>query len=299
MKNNYCIIREDEFQKSAKLPEGSAEIINKYKDQLIEINIYVINEGEGVHLRPPLTKDSVKSYYILEGKIYCITTKEYYKKDTLVMLRYEDDLLHINALERTCLLVHSVRDDSYIHTENSFIDIYNILLKIQNKDAYTHNHSMRVYELAKMMATNLGYQGQRFQNLCCAAKYHDIGKIYVDDEILNKPSQLTEAEYEAMKEHVTNGKNLILENFNIETYEIIKQHHERTNGSGYPKGLKGEEILEEAKIIAICDTFDAMTTDRVYKKGKSKEDALKLLKEQAGLQYDKALVQLFFKIINE
>ena len=174
-----------------------------------------------------------------------------------------------------------------------------LLKEIQFKDHYTGEHSLRVYELVKRMALKFGFKSKALNNFTKAAYYHDLGKVKIPDDILNKPDQLSASEFEEIKLHVQHSKEMILENFNHDVFDIIIQHHERYNGSGYPFGLKGEEICLEARILAVCDSYDAMITDRVYKKGKSIEIALIELRELAGILYDPEVVKVFIDMILE
>ena len=179
--------------------------------------------------------------------------------------------------------MHATNYDLFKSVETFNEKVSKLLTEIQNKDHYTGEHSQRVYELVKKLALRLGYKSKALNNLTKAAYYHDLGKIFISDEILNKPESLSVDEYDEIKRHVQYSKEMILENYNEDIYNIIVQHHERFNGTGYPNGLKGDEISVEARIIAICDSFDAMITDRIYKKGKSVEIALLELKELSGI----------------
>jgi len=149
------------------------------------------------------------------------------------------------------------------------------------------------------MAARLRFSGNRLFNLTFATRYHDLGKIHIEDELLNKPDKLTTEEYSRMKEHVLLGKEMILHDFNEEIFRIIVQHHERMNGSGYPYGLSGDEISEDGRLIAICDSYDAMVTDRVYKRGKTPEEALQELRDLSGTLFDSRLVEAFIAMMQE
>lgn len=272
---------------------AACDILNKYKDGTIEINIYVMREGHSFYFRPPLDEKSIKTYYILEGQLYNYDTERHYSNGDIVVLDYQSEPFNFDVEKTIRVLVQSTHDNSYETSSRFFALINDTLAKVNLKDSYTSEHSKRVYILTRLMAVELNYAGQKLLNILHAAKYHDVGKIYIEDSILNKPSSLTQEEFEIMKSHVINGKELIEAGFNLETYTIVSQHHERIDGSGYPLGLKGEEISEEGRIIAICDSFDAMTTDRVYKKGKTIEEAIIELKELSGLKYDVKLVDIF------
>jgi HD-GYP domain-containing protein (c-di-GMP phosphodiesterase class II) len=145
----------------------------------------------------------------------------------------------------------------------------------------------------------MGYKAKALNDITKAAYYHDLGKIHIADDILNKPSKLNIDEYEEIKKHVEASKDEIIKHFNPHVFEIIYQHHERYDGSGYPNGLVGNDILEEARILAICDSYDAMITNRIYKKGKSPEIALLELRELSGILYDPEIVAAFTTMILE
>lgn len=291
------LIPKDENIKEYQTPQKSAYIIHKFRQNRLEVNIYEMRSRYTLYFNPPEKEGAVKSYYVLKGSLYCIADKKIASVGDLFILNYGDEPYHVKVIETCEVLVHALDDDSFSRTAKTFEDIYETLIKIQEKDSYTLDHSYNVHYLAEQMGMALGYKGERFLRLLLAAQYHDIGKIKVDTDILQKAGKLTDEEYEAMKEHAVLGKDLIVENFSEDLYQIISQHHERLDGSGYPLGLKGDEIQEEAKIIGICDSYDAMVSDRVYKKGKSKSEAIAELNELAGIKYDPYLVDIFLKLL--
>ena len=177
---------------------------------------------------------------------------------------------------------------------------------IEAKDAYTHGHTERVTKYALAVARQMEANGTAefppkfFENLYIAGLLHDIGKIGVPESILCKQDKLTPQEYEIMKTHTTRGAEILspLTGFE-ECINGVKYHHERYDGAGYPDGLKGEAIPMIAAIIAVADTFDAITTDRSYRKGLSKEIALAEIQKYSGKQFNpkpvQALVELYHK----
>ena len=159
------------------------------------------------------------------------------------------------------------------------------------KDAYTHGHSYRVSRYALMLARALGIPSKRMELLEYAALLHDIGKIGVSGDIISKDGKLTDEEYRAMKAHPAIGAKIIERlKFLNESAQIVKYHHERPDGRGYPDGLKGEEIPFEARILQVCDTLDAMTSTRSYRKARSVEEALEEFKRHRGTQFDPEVV---------
>lgn len=157
--------------------------------------------------------------------------------------------------------------------------------QIELKDHYTAGHCKRVMGYANALSQRLELSESRRHSLMLAALYHDVGKCFVPSAVLNKPGQLTDEEYAQVREHCAKGEALLKAHFPPEVTQIVRSHHERLDGSGYPDGLKGEQLSMEARILAVSDVFDAMTTDRPYKKAKTNEVAVS---EFEGLtqQYD-------------
>ena len=291
------LIQNETFVRKVDTPEGTAVIINKFKDLNLEVNIYEMKKGNNFFLNPPKNSGAIKTYWLLSGEIDCRNARKHCFPGDMIVLKTGDDVYQVTAVEETKILVHSLNDNSFDQTEENFRYIYSILKQIQDKDAYTYDHSNNVYNWVRKMAVALEYDGQRYFDIMMASKYHDVGKIFIPDEILNKPSGLTQDEYTVMKTHVLKAEDLLCQFFDRKVFEIAILHHERIDGSGYPKGLKGEEISQEGRILAICDSYDAMTSDRVYKVGKSKEKAIIELRALAGTLYDPELVETFIKII--
>ena len=171
---------------------------------------------------------------------------------------------------------------------------------VDAKDSMTSKHSQRVSEYSVLIARKMGFFEEEIDNLRNAALLHDIGKIGIPDAILNKPDKLTDEEYAKMKEHVTLGAE-ILKDFTLVDHAVegAKYHHERYDGTGYPEGLKGEEIPLYGRIIAIADAFDAMTANRVYRKRLSFEQVMNELKNGRGTQFDPELLDKFLELLAE
>lgn len=158
---------------------------------------------------------------------------------------------------------------------------------IDAKDPYTKGHSTRVSEYSVLIAGALGWNRERIQNLRDAALLHDIGKIGVPDSILNKPTKLTDVEFDIIKSHTTMGGEILRGRTVVDVAEDVALcHHERYDGSGYPRGLRRNEIIEEARIVGIADAFDAMNSNRVYRKACDHDYIFHQLKEGRGKQFD-------------
>lgn len=171
---------------------------------------------------------------------------------------------------------------------------------IEAKDEYTKGHSHRVAEYSVLIARELGWNEKELSNLKNAAHLHDIGKIAIPDTILNKPSKLSEEEFSIIKEHTIIGAN-ILKNISLidHVQEIVRNHHERYDGNGYPDGLKGKEIPLHARIVAVADSYDAMSSQRIYRNQLPPEKIIQELENNKGTQFDPEITDIFLKLLRE
>lgn len=170
---------------------------------------------------------------------------------------------------------------------------------IRSFDEYTYAHSVNVAVLSCVIGLAMKLSQQDLQNLVNAAILHDFGKMKVPDEILNKTDRLTGAEYEMMKKHVNFSYDIIADSLIItnEVKEAVLSHHENADGSGYPRGLVGDEISLIAKILHVADVYDALISNRPYKKGYSPWEAVEYLMGGCGINFDKEVVDCFIKIV--
>jgi diguanylate cyclase (GGDEF)-like protein/putative nucleotidyltransferase with HDIG domain len=178
--------------------------------------------------------------------------------------------------------------------------IESLAIAIDAKDQTTHGHVRRTQIYARQMGTLLNVSEKELQALHAGALLHDIGKLAVPEYILNKPGKLTEAEFAKMKIHpVVGGDILKRVNFPYPVEDIVRYHHEKWDGSGYPKGLKGEAIPLTARIISVVDFYDATRCDRPYRKGMKREESLALLRSMVGSAFDPRVVEMFIKHVEE
>jgi putative nucleotidyltransferase with HDIG domain len=166
---------------------------------------------------------------------------------------------------------------------------------LEKKDVYTRGHSQRVSRYAVKTAMLLGFSGSPLDQIRLGGELHDIGKIGTRDSVLQKPGPLTSVEFEEIKKHVTEGEEILepLRRENPLVLQIVRSHHERLDGSGFPDGLKGEAIPLPARIVAVVDAFDAMTTNRSYRTPRPPGEALQELLQFAGVLFDSAVVAAF------
>ena len=229
------------------------------------------------------------------------------------------DLHHVEAavsraLEHHFLRVEKRRYETYLEemvaqrTEeldgalHSLGDAYRTTLKaltaaLETRDSETHGHSERVVNFSLRLGQELGLDAEQMRSLEFGSLLHDIGKIGVPDAVLRKPAKLTEEEWVRMREHPLHGQKILR---GIEFLEgaakVVAQHHEKWDGTGYPLGLRGAQIDLNARIFAVADAFDAITSDRVYRAGRSYDEALAELDAFAARQFDPRIVEAFRRV---
>lgn len=169
---------------------------------------------------------------------------------------------------------------------------------IKKQDKETASHSKRVAALAEALAKKIKLPHKEIKKIKQSGRLHDLGKISIPDEILNKPGPLTNEEYKYMQKHPNIGRKII-EQFPEYQKEssLIEHHHEWFNGNGYPRGLSKYDIPLGSRIIAVADAYDAMTSDRVYRKAIPKEEALKRIRNGKGTQFDPIIADAFVQLI--
>jgi putative nucleotidyltransferase with HDIG domain len=285
----------------------------------VEVLLETIEKDRLFYIYPADDPHVLEFYLILSGEIEC----EY--NDEKVLLGPQDyftakgitETIHFTALSNVTFL-WVITEPTFANLSNNISSLKEIVKKVEVKDRYTYLHSDRVANYSIKIAKKMKLNRVQVENLNASSTLHDIGKIHVPkeilnkpsyihdigkvnvpEEVLNKPSRLTVEEFDIIKKHPSDGAEMIKGTFYEELAPIIEQHHERLNGSGYPKGLKGDDILLEARIIAVSDTFDAMTEDRVYRKASNAQEAFNVIKSSIGTLYDKEVVEAFEKVLKE
>jgi HD-GYP domain-containing protein (c-di-GMP phosphodiesterase class II)/putative methionine-R-sulfoxide reductase with GAF domain len=177
-------------------------------------------------------------------------------------------------------------------TQRTYYDTLRSLAgALEARDAYTRGHSQRVADLSDKLAERLGVEEEERREIYSAALLHDIGKIGVRDEVLLKPGKLSEEEMETIRNHPIFGDAILAPlKFLGKVTGMVKHHHERWDGDGYPDGLEGEEIPLASRIVAVADTYDALTSDRPYRDRRTHEDALEIIRQESGSQFDPSVV---------
>lgn len=204
------------------------------------------------------------------------------------MLRYAEDL-------RKSYLQERHQKDRLIQSQRA--TAIALAKAIEKRDRYTAGHTDRVTEYAVLTAKQLNWSKERLTVLELAGHLHDVGKIGVPDAILNKPGKLTVEEFEMMKSHPEIGEQIIRGiDFLDSLVPYVLYHHERYDGKGYPKGLRGEAIPIEGRLLAVSDTFDAMTSSRPYRRELDPERAIDEIRRCSGTQFDPKIVEVFLEI---
>ncbi len=188
-------------------------------------------------------------------------------------------------------------------SEEFFLNIIETLaVTIDERDEYTHGHSRRVTAMALHLGAKMGLMFKDLQQLKLAALLHDIGKIGISDSVLLKPGKLTGDEFSQKEEHPEKGAR-ILERMRdgriVEVIKCVRNHHERYDGTGYPDSLKGDEIPLFARIVAVADSYDAMTSDRPYQEAMTTQDAVAEVVKEAGKQFDPEVVSAFVSLMGD
>lgn len=205
-----------------------------------------------------------------------------------VRLGHELDVAQVKVVVKECV-------ESMLRNPGAML----WLARIKNSDEYTAEHCLRVAIYSIAMGRELGLRQDELEHLGMCGMLHDVGKIKVPSAILNKPGALTPHELRVMQSHASEGRKLLMSNEQVTAaaVDVAFSHHERLDGRGYPRGLDAPRIPHFAKIVAVVDAYDAINSDRPYSKGKSSLEALRILFEASGSQFDEELVKIFVRRI--
>ena len=290
------IVRRSDQIERVKRPSAELELLAR--QGIVEVTRQRIAAEKIFYLDAASEWKGFEFIYLLAGALLL--------KDENILLEAGDYFYHHGLPQRVyfevkedveLLLVSS--PPSFHLVRDEFQDMMALARSVEEKDKATEGHCSRIEQFALRIGERLGLTGDQLVTLSYAAYLHDVGKVKVPDEILNKPGPLTDAEWNEMRKHPDYGAEMLKEkDFLKDAAEIVRAHHERYDGTGYPRGLKGDEIPIEARIIAVVDAYDAMTSDRPYRKALPKEKAIAELKKNAGTQFDPRVVEVFLSVIN-
>ena len=206
--------------------------------------------------------------------------------------------LHRDAESRP--LAGDLRAVELVSAADAFLgtEVRALLRKLAEKDAYTAEHTHSVALLTVRVGEELGLAPVRLRALAIGALLHDIGKLRVPDGILQKPAALTDEEYEVIQRHPEWGRDLVLQlGFGRQVARLVSDHHERLDGSGYPRGLPAAQLDLETRVLMVCDVFDALLSDRVYRHAWTLDRALGLLWAESGTAFDRHCVEVLERVV--
>ncbi|MBA3008830.1 MAG: HD domain-containing protein, partial [Proteobacteria bacterium] len=212
----------------------------------------------------------------------------------------EKDIYYMNFItQKAASAIENIALYENIY-ENLFSTLFAFVTALEVRDLYTRKHSTRVAKYAHMIAAEMGCSEEELDVINFAGSLHDIGKIGIRDDILLKPGRLTDEEYEKIKEHPVIGADIISKlGLWDREMEIIRHHHERYDGKGYPDCLKGEQIPKLSRILSVADCYDAMASDRSYRKKMEKSIVVDIINNGSGTQFDPVAVAAFLKISDQ
>jgi len=259
-------------------------ITDGIRERLEKREVYVLKKGQAKIASPRQVKAFPKDVYTqLVGSLWSIF--------------HEAKLVKAEQIEKTMALVETILEE--LQAPNVYIDLDAIRLdleKFKQHDYGTFVHVLNVALLSAITGLQLGYTERRLKYLTLGALLHDLGKLKVPREILNKPGSLTKEEFAIVKQHPIVGKEMLKDTHLLTSVmAMVSEHHERWNGKGYPYGLSGNNIHRDAQIIAVTDVYEALTADRPYRKGFPPYHALEMILAWSGKDFNPIVVQAFLK----
>ncbi len=275
--------------------DPSRGLLGRVYEKMEPLTVCNVNEDEGFEGFPfPVTRIMIAPLTVEEVVIGAVVATDKQNGDEFFSTEIK--------------LIHSIASECATSIRKAFLyeEITNILfsvtesfaLAIDAKDPYTYGHSKRVSETAAAVAVEMGFASEVVNWIRLAGLLHDVGKIGTPEDILRKKGALSEEEMNRIKEHPITGAKMVEHISRLrEVAQWICHHHERCDGKGYPSGLAEEDIPVPSKIISVADSYDALTSDRPYRKTLSMEEALGIMSQTVGTQYDPAVFECFKKVI--
>ena len=288
--------RRNSYLEIVSMGAGEARLVKTGSD--LEVVELTLKKDGRLTLTPagPVTE----TFHILAGQLNCALPSGplvVTNRNRIVTKDLEEPII-LSALTDAHLLYITTQPQFHAISEK-LNQLRELAVEVELKDGYTADHCDRLQMLSFATGQELGLRTDRLLLLDSSAYLHDVGKIKVPLSVLNKPGKLTPEEWKVIEKHPTFGRELLENTFMKDAGVIVEQHHERWDGSGYPHGLSGNDILVEAAIIAVADTFDAMTTDRPYRGGLCREAALLELSKYAGVHYPEEVVLAFWAALDK
>jgi len=291
---DYVVLKKGEYQNVAEKESAFIGVITSLNG--VNVSEVHIKQGKALLISPSIEKNITEWAYLLEGSIKEEDHEFLLNQGDSILVKNLKDTIYCRALEDSRLIFLS-HENVVEEMTSAIVNLSNMIETLDKKDHYTKDHSGRVVDWMPKMAKKLNLSIDRVQILLDAALFHDIGKLEIADAILHKPAKLNASEFERIKKHPNFGR-IIAESHNLNVIgKVILQHHERIDGHGYPNGLKGDQVCLEAKIIAVVDSYDAMTSDRPYRDGLSKQLAVEELLRCRGTHYEEEVVDAFLEVL--
>ena len=291
-----------EFRHEISIPEHFAQLMEKELDAQIMSGTFgwIINSGHPACV--PTEVFGKGDHRKLSVMIAPLSNKERTLGAVSIVFEQDEDFIRQQTLKLLYILSGFFSlslENAYLFEDlkKSYFDtIRAVANSVEARDAYTRGHSNRVAEISKIIAAEMGWGRRDLEMIDWGGVLHDLGKVGISDSILNKPGKLTDEEFAIMKSHPSIGGQIIGGIAFLEPLmPYIAQHHERYDGRGYPAGFKGEEIAIQGRLLAIADTYDAMTSDRPYRKGLAAQIAYDEILKCNGTQFDPVIVRAFEK----
>lgn len=267
-----------------------------------ELVEFTLHKGEALTLAPPEDEAgrATEICYLLDGVLTCdlpsgaanLQPRDYLVAEAL------DGPIFLTAASDVRLLY--ITSQPFFHEiSQDMQELMTLAVEVEMKDGYTADHCLRLQKLSLSTGRELSLDPHRLDLLQYGSYLHDVGKIKVPQEILQKPAALTPDEWQVIHRHPIFGRELLEKTFMKHAGPIVEQHHERLDGSGYPLGIVRDEVLVESYIVAVADTYDAMTTDRPYRRALSQEEAFEEIRRYADVHYPSEVTSAFFSAIKQ
>ncbi len=289
-----------EFIHEISKPENFSAIIQKEVNAQISLGNFGQTISNGIPLSVPAEVFGKESSRLLSVMIAPLSNLERTIGALIMVFEEDKDFIRQQTLKLLYILVRYFSlslENSYLLNDLKsayFYTVKAVTNSIEARDPYTKGHSERVAQYSKAIAEELKWDKNEIELIDWGGMLHDVGKIGIYDSILKKKGKLTDDEYNNIKLHPLIGAQIVKDISFLESIiPYILEHHERFDGKGYPKGVAGEDISIKGRLIAVADSFDAMTTDRPYRKALKPEDALKEVLRNSGTQFDSEIVQAF------
>lgn len=311
------ILQSDYTVEVAESLPNAMEILKFYRPSLIFLDIYM-PEMDGFEALQKLREiDFLKDIPVIfltaaedsetESRVFKVGASDFIKKPYVrdVILERTKRILSLSNLQKSLKKEVDKRTSELLESQRrlkilSLQMVKTLASAIDAKDAYTNGHSVRVAKYSRELASNMGKPIEEIEKIYIVALLHDIGKIGIPDTIINKTSKLTDEEYEIIKKHPSIGADILKNVPEMPNIAVgAHWHHERYDGKGYPDGLKGPEIPEIARIIAVADAYDAMTSRRSYRNSLPQEVVRSEIEKGRGFQFDPDIADIMLRLIDE